>query len=335
MNERTWGVVGAGRVARRFAQAIEEAPGHRVRAVNSRTRQGAEAFASDLAIDGVATDSLDELLAVGVDYIYIASPNDLHADHIFRAHSAGLPVLCEKPLAASASAARSIRRAVSAAGAPVGVAFQYRQHPAHIRAGELVASGVLGKIRLVEVSACLPSLDVPAWYEDPAVAGGGIVPMSGVHRVDLARHIIGQEFTEISAQASHFRGAVYDDTVAVAASFTGGAAATFLFGLDAPFGDDRLAIHGTLGSIVVDSTMSQWWSDTPGSLTLRTVEGSTVESFEDVDTYLLQVQAFAHFVDHGDAGFATIYDAVACAEFTEAVYESARSSRTVSLAAVH
>ena len=331
MNERTWGVVGAGRVARRFAKAIGEAPGHRIAVVSSRTRAGAASFVEELGFDALATDSLDELLDAAPDLVYIASPNDLHAEHLERVNAAGVAALCEKPLAANAAAARRIRDSLGDA-APVGVAFQYRQHPAHARARAVVASGALGEIRLVEVSACLPMLDVPPWYDDPAVSGGGILPMSGVHRVDIARHIVGQPFTRVQGLVGHHRGAPYDDTAAIAARFSGGAAATFLFGLDAPFGDDRLAVHGTLGSLIIDSTMSQWWSDTPGTITVRTAEGSTVETFDEVDTYALQVLSFARFADGVDeAEFATVDDAVACAEFSEAVYESARSGIAVSL----
>ncbi|MCU1557827.1 MAG: fructose reductase [Microbacteriaceae bacterium] len=332
MHERRWGVVGAGRVARRFAKAIAETPGHQVLAVSSRTRAGARSFVDELGFDALATDSVDELLDVGPEFVYIASPNNLHAAHLAHVHGAGVPVLCEKPLAVNATAGREIRDSLGIGGASVGVAFQYRQHPAHARARQLVASGVLGDIRLVEVSACLPMLDVPPWYDDPAVSGGGILPMSGVHRVDIARHIVGQDFTRVQALNDHYRGAVYDDTAAIATRFSGGAMGTFLFGLDAPFGDDRLAIHGTLGSLLVDSTMSQWWSGTPGSISLRTAEGTTAETFDDVDTYGLQVQSFARFADGLDEPeFATVDDAVACAEFSEAVYESATSGLSVAL----
>jgi predicted dehydrogenase len=332
VGERTWGVIGAGRVARRFARAIGDAPGHRVTAVSSRTRAGASSFLAELGFEGTATESIDELLDAAPDLVYIASPNDMHAEHLARVHEAGIPALCEKPLAANAAGARGIRDSLAGDGAPVGVAFQYRQHPAHSRARRIVASGVLGDIRLVEVSACLPMLDVPSWYDDVRVSGGGILPMSGVHRVDIARHIVGQEFARVQALVEHYRAAAYDDTAAIAARFSAGAAATFLFGLDAPFGDDRLAIHGTHGSLLVDSTMSQWWSDTPGTITLRTAEGTTVETFDDVDTYALQVLSFSRYADGtGETEFATLDDAVACAEFSEAVYESALSGSSIDL----
>ena len=316
-----WGIIGAGRVARRFAEAIGAAPGHHLQTVCSRSLEGAAA----LAVGATATDSLGELLRAQPDFVYIASPNNLHASHIATVQAAGIPVLCEKPLAATAAAARQI--GLITQGPPIGVAFQYRHHPAHARARKLVASGVLGELRLVEVSACLPALDVPPWYGDLSVSGGGILPMSGVHRVDLARHIVGQNFDEVTALVGHFREAIYDDTAAISARFTGGALATFLSGLDAPFGDDHISLHGTAGSLRIESTMSQWWSNAPGPVTLRTADGAVTEIFESVDTYRLQVEAFPRFVA-GEGEFATVSDAIAVAEFTEAVYVSAAKGRS-------
>lgn len=325
-------MIGAGRVSRRFARAIGEAPGHRLLAVNSRTREGSDAFVRELGIDAAAVDSIEMLLETGVDLVYIASPNDMHAEHIARVRAAGIAVLCEKPIAASAAAARDIRELVRTPGAPVGVAFQYRQHPAHVRARQLVQSGILGDLRMVEVTVCLPALDVPGWYDNPLATGGGILPLSGVHRVDLARHIVGQDFAAVSALTAHYRGAIYDDTAAITTRFSGGATGVLICGLDSPFGDDRIAIHGTAGSLFIESTMSQWWSDAPGSLTLRNGEDLPVEKFGTIDCYLLQVESFARFADgQPEEHFATVDDAVAVAEFTEGVYTSAATGRAALL----
>ena len=156
--------------------------------------------------------------------------------------------------------------------------------------------------------------------------------MSGVHRVDLVRFILGDDFTDVQATTGHYRGRAYDDTATVLARLTTGASCTFQFGLDAPYGDDRIAIHGSAGTIFVDTTMSQWWSSEPGSLTLRGPDGVERWIFENVDNYVLQVEAFARFTDGDNGGaFADANDGVAAAQFTEGVYAAATSGRTVSL----
>jgi predicted dehydrogenase len=102
------------------------------------------------------------------------------------------------------------------------------------------------------------------------------------------------------------------------------AAATFSFGLDAPSGDDRIAVHGTTGSLVLEGTMSQWWSDQPGRLGIRTSEGERSEYFDGVDNYALQLRAFERFARGSSAdGFASVDDGLAAARFTEQAYASA------------
>lgn len=326
MTEPVWGLVGTGRMARQFARAVLAA-GHSIGAIAGRTTEGAAAMADELG-GGIATGDAPTLLAQsGVDLAYVASPNNRHAEHIALLAGAGLPVLCEKPLAADAAAARAIRDAYRTLSARVGVAFQYRQHPAHRRARDLVASGALGELRMVEVVGCLPALDVPAWYDDPRVAGGGILPMTGVHRIDLVRFVTGLDVRGISATIGHHRGAAWDDSATIAAELDGAVGCGFQFGLDMPHGDDRVAVHGTEGTLVLDATMSGWWSTAPGSLTLRTSAGVEVEVFENVDPYVLQVRDFA-----ADAvAVASLDDAVAAAEITEAVYRSAATAERVIL----
>jgi predicted dehydrogenase len=134
---------------------------------------------------------------------------------------------------------------------------------------------------------------------------------------------VAEEYTTVAASTAHHRGAAYDDTATIAATLAGGAGCTFVFGLDAPYGDDRIALHGTRGSIVVEGTLSQWWSDAPGSITTRDADRTETESFDGVDTYRLQVDDFARYASGGSSSIAGVDDAVAVAEFSEAVYRSA------------
>lgn len=321
----SWAVVGTGRVAQHFVAALAGAHDHRIIAVVGRSSQRAAGFCMSAGIDARPCGSVRELLdTTPPDIVYIASPNPLHESHVGAMLRAGIPVLCEKPLAPDLPSALRIAQAVESSPTPFALAFQYRQHPAHRRAREIVESGMLGDLRMVDVVGCLPELDVPGWYDDAPTAGGGILPMSGVHRVDIARFLTGLEFSEVQAVTAHRRRACYDDTAAIVASLPDDGTATFQFGLDAPFGDDRIALHGTEGSLVLSSTMSQWWSDVPGTLELRDGSGSTSESFAHVDNYALQIESFARFV-RGDreAVVATAADGVAAARFTDAVYRSA------------
>jgi scyllo-inositol 2-dehydrogenase (NADP+) len=96
-----WGIVGAGRIARRFAQGVAYVEGARVGAVWSRRAAPAEALAEEFGASACA--SFEALLASGIDAVYIATMQDSHAHYAIAALDAGLAVLCEKPATVNAA----------------------------------------------------------------------------------------------------------------------------------------------------------------------------------------------------------------------------------------
>jgi len=330
---RTWVIVGTGRIAKRMAGAIL-AVGDRVVAVVGRTPARAEEFASALGLDAVGVDRVASLADVGVpEFAYIASPNNLHAQHVAEAAELGIHVLCEKPLAMSAAESAEVRDAFPAEGPKLGVAFQYRQYPAYREARAVIASGALGDLRLISVTTCLGAIEVPAWYDEPAESGGGIMPMSAVHRVDLLRFLVDREFVTASAMTSHYRGRPFDDTAGIVATMTGGVLVTIVTGLDAPYGADRIEVHGSAGSVVLST---RWYVDGEKTLLeVRTADGVQASAFDRVDNYELEVADFARYVVGASSEFASPADGVAASRFIEAVYAAARSDRAVEVAADH
>jgi predicted dehydrogenase len=96
-----WGIVGTGRIARRFAQGLAHVPAARLTAVWSRRAEPAAAFAQEFG--GTVCESFAALLASGIDALYIATLQDSHVDYAIAALEAGLHVLCEKPATINAA----------------------------------------------------------------------------------------------------------------------------------------------------------------------------------------------------------------------------------------
>ena len=97
-----WGVLGPGRIARTFAGDLLLVPDAELVAVGSRSLERATALTDE--VGGTAYGSYEELLAdERVDAVYVASPHALHVDHVSACLAAGKHVLCEKPMANSAS----------------------------------------------------------------------------------------------------------------------------------------------------------------------------------------------------------------------------------------
>ena len=160
-----------------------------------------------LAPGAAVVGSLEEMLAMGLDGVVIASPSALHADQSIAALSAGAAVFCQKPLGRSAAEAAAVVDAARATDRLLGVDFSYRFTDGVATIAEIVRGGGLGRVHAVDLvfhNAYGP--DKP-WFYDRAQSGGGCVMDLGVHLVDLALWVLG--FPEVTRVESHlFAGGV-------------------------------------------------------------------------------------------------------------------------------
>lgn len=142
---------------------------------------------------------LDALLT-SCDAIIVAAENAHHHDLVLRAAAAGVHVLCEKPLATTAAAARAMVQACKTANVQLGTAFPVRYSPTVRRLREMVRTGALGKTLMVRATnrGTYPG----GWFGDPQLAGGGALMDHIVHVADLLRWIWGSEFRTVYAEAA-------------------------------------------------------------------------------------------------------------------------------------
>jgi predicted dehydrogenase len=162
--------------------------------------------------------------------------NDLHAAPTIAAARAGKHILCEKPLARDAQESFELWRAVAGAGVRHMCAFNYRFVPAVRLAREMIAAGDLGEIyhfrgRYLQEWIMDPASPV-GWRGQKQTAGSGAVGDLAIHVVDLARYLLGQEITDISASTRTFGRELraqqvdVDDAMQAVVGFDGGAAGT-------------------------------------------------------------------------------------------------------------
>jgi predicted dehydrogenase len=144
------------------------------------------AAAAAIAPGAAMAGGLDELLAMDLDGLVIATPSALHAEQAIAALARGLAVFCQKPLGRSAAEAAAVVAAARAADRLLAVDLSYRHTQGARRMRELVQAGALGRVfaaDLVFHNAYGPD---KAWFYDAARSGGGCVMDLGVHLVDLA-----------------------------------------------------------------------------------------------------------------------------------------------------
>ncbi len=186
-----WGILSTGRIAGVFAQGLATAKAGRLVAVGSRTLASAQAFASTHG-DARAHGSYEALLAdPEVEAVYIATPHPQHIEWVLKAAAAGKHILCEKPLGINHAEGVRMVQAAHDHGVVLMEAFMYRCHPQTAKVLELIRSGVLGTVGLVQAAFSFNVGYNPTsrlWAND--AAGGGILDV-GCYPVSMARLVAG------------------------------------------------------------------------------------------------------------------------------------------------
>jgi len=146
--------------------------------------------------EGHSTSWQDVIADPDIHVVDIATPNNLHAEIAIAAAEAGKHVICEKPLAPSASEAKLMLDAVEKAGVVNAVAFNYRRTPAVALAKKYIDEGAIGTIlnfRGTYLQDWSADPDGPlSWRFQKKIAGSGAVGDIGSHVVDLARYLVGE-----------------------------------------------------------------------------------------------------------------------------------------------
>ena len=157
--------------------------------------------AAEIAPRAELVRTLDDLLALDLDGVVIATPSALHAEQSIEALERGAAVFCQKPLGRTAVEARAVVDAARTADKLLAVDFCYRFTQGMRRIRELVQTGELGRVYAVDLVFHNAYGPDKAWFYDPALSGGGCVMDLGVHLVDLALWTLDYpEVGEVSAQ---------------------------------------------------------------------------------------------------------------------------------------
>jgi predicted dehydrogenase len=183
------GFLGVGWIGRSRMQALAESGAGTVTAVADTAADRARQ-ACALVPGARAAASLDELLAMDLDGIVIATPSALHAEQAQQALEAGRAVFCQKPLARTRAENRQVIDAARSADRLLGVDLSYRYTEAMRHVREVVRAGAIGDVYAVELVFHNAYGPDAGWARDPSLSGGGCVMDLGIHLVDLALWVL-------------------------------------------------------------------------------------------------------------------------------------------------
>ena len=337
-----WGIVSTGKHPDvKIAPAITATAGAELVAVYSRDQGRAAAFAQKHAARAAYSKVSDLLADPRVDGVFVCSPNVLHAEHVVQAAQGGKHVLCEKPMATTVADAIRMVQACRRAGVTLGVAFNLRQHPGHIRAKEIVAAGALGRVVVAQGQwafgvrgrdASPPRTELTQWWDTPELIGGASTMMgTGVHVVDLMRFVLGQEITEVTAVTDgQTRAKPLEQIACLMLRFSGGTLGQVTASRLLPDSRNDFRLYGILGRL--EGHASLWEARTGRFETVSETVNETADYPEALlPNYVAEIEDFQRAVAAKRDPAATGVDGLRIVEVTLAMIESARTGRTVKL----
>lgn len=182
-----------------------------LKAACARNEEKVKAFAAQWGYERVETDWRKVVNAPDIDLIDICTPNDTHAEIAIAAAAAGKMILCEKPLARTVAESQPMVDAVTKAGVPNMVWFNYRRVPAITLAKQLIDEGRIGKpyhfranfLQDWTISPDVPQGGAALWRLDVNAAGSGVTGDLLAHNIDCAMWLNGP-ITRVTARTETF-----------------------------------------------------------------------------------------------------------------------------------
>ncbi|MFZ5940127.1 MAG: Gfo/Idh/MocA family protein [Bacteroidota bacterium] len=258
MKTVNWGIIGCGNVTEvKSGPAFNLVENSRLAAVMRRNAKLAEDYAKRHKVPTWYSSADDLINDEEVNAIYIATPPDSHAGLSIRAMKAGKPVYVEKPMALDHEQCRKMLEVSEETGVPLFVAYYRRALPGFLKVKDLIDSGTIGAVKLVnlqlyrsvspdERSGILP------WRVIPEISGGGHFFDLASHQLDYLDFLLGP--VEKVRSVALNQAALYkaEDMVSASFVFPGEVVATGSWCFTAPefLERDIIEIIGEKGSIV-------------------------------------------------------------------------------------
>ena len=327
MEKVRWGVLSTAKIGiEHVIPALMKSSGGQLVAIASRDLPRARAAAERFAIPK-AYGSYEALLAdPEVDAIYNPLPNHLHVPWTEKAAEHGKHVLCEKPIALTATEARQLIDVRDRTGVLIEEAFMVRCHPQWQRAREMVRQGQIGDLRAVQAFFSYMNRD-PDNIRNIVEAGGGAVYDIGCYPIVVSRFLFDEEPQRAVALMERDPDMGTDRLTSAVLDFPSGQA-SFVCSTQL-VGHQRVEIFGTKGRIEIAipfnapaNETTRIYLDSGGAPAGASAE---VEVIEPVDQYALQADLFAAAIRSGGGLAFPLEDSVKNMRVIDAVYRSGRS----------
>ncbi|WP_369054205.1 Gfo/Idh/MocA family protein [Kineococcus terrestris] len=322
MSDLHLGLAGVGRIGVMHARNLVTTPGVGRLTVADVDADRARAVADELGCD--AAPDTAALLAAGIDGLVVATGTAQHPELILAGVDAGVPVLCEKPVAPDVALSLPVLERVAARGGVVRIGHQRRYDAGYLEAKRAHAAGELGWLHAVRAVTC----DVTPPPVAFIATSGGLFRDCSVHDFDVIRWITGREVVEVSARGSNNGdpaiGAVgdVDSALAVCTLDDGTLAVVSASRYNGGGHDVRLELQGSRATLLVGLDERAALRSAEPGVTFPAGPPHLTFAERFADAYRAEVAAFADLVRGVEGELCTPEDAVAASRVADAAQES-------------
>ena len=324
-------VIGAGAIGRVHARNVAAHRESTLAIVCDKNAEAAETTADQFGSSAV--QSVEEALHGNLDGAIISSSTSSHGEVAAACIAAGVPFLCEKPLAFDLETAREIVAAARRAGLVAATAFNRRFDAGYAGIKAAVSAGEIGRVEAILMTsrtASPPSVEFTR-------TSGGLFGEKGAHFYDLARWITEEHPVDLFAMGSALVNPAFADigevdTAMITMRMPSGSLCQFDFSWRAAYGqDERVEVNGSLG-------MLQTFQEPVGRFLRSKVSGQSQDGpmptwYERfAPTYAEELHSFLGAIRSGDAsGLPSLEDGLAAQQIADAAKESLRIAQPVRL----
>jgi phthalate 4,5-cis-dihydrodiol dehydrogenase len=187
VSELRIGAAGLGRAFMLMLPTLVAHPRVRLVAASDPREEARREFAREFG--GRAYPTVESMCeADDVDAVYIATPHEMHAEHVIAAAQCGKHVLVEKPMAITLEECEAMNRAARKAGVTLVVGHSHSFDLPFVRARRMIEEGTFGGVRMITALNFTDFLYRPRRPEELDTGkGGGAVFSQGAHQVDVVR----------------------------------------------------------------------------------------------------------------------------------------------------
>jgi len=330
-------IIGLGRWGRSLVNSVQgKSDGIQFTRAHTRTRGSAEDFCREKNIP--LADGYEDILAdPQIDAVVLATPHSQHEAQVREAVAAGKHIHVEKPITLDYPSAQAVIAAAEKAGVVLAVGFCRRFHPSVGEIRQRLADGRLGQvISMMAAHTTSTGQFIPPenWRAAPEEAPGGALTAVGVHSLD---HMIefGGRVRDVHCVTARIIPGPSDDTTTVMLRFESGATG-LLFCSVATATNFAFTLYGSKGLAEISKPALQSFRFVPTSDVAPTgpvvAPPDQTAEYPAFDMLRAEMEAFARAIDERTPYPVPIADVLHGMAVFDAIVESARTGRIVTVA---